>query len=62
MTDKKTERLSPLRFKNFVADHPYFLWSTQQIQQKFLQKNLGEAYWIKKRMQYSFVRKYLAGE
>ena len=48
--------MSTKQFKKFVEDHPYFLWSTQQIQRGFLRNNLGEEFWNKKRTQYKFVR------
>jgi hypothetical protein len=33
--------MNPIQFKKFIEEHPYVVWSLQQIQTGFVQNNLG---------------------
>jgi hypothetical protein len=33
--------MNPIQFKKFIEEHPYVVWSLQQIQTGFVQHNLG---------------------
>lgn len=41
LIDKNTEIMNPIQFKKFVEEHPYVVWSLQQIQTGFVKNNLG---------------------